>query len=60
MKFINKYQIGGAVETKKPLIKKKSYKEMTLKEKMEVDMKDEKSGRSTSGAGAVKPITKKK
>ena len=60
MNFINKYLTGGSIETKKPLIKKKSYKEMTFKEKMEVDMKDEKSGRSTSGAGAVKPITKKK
>lgn len=59
MKFINKYQIGGVVETKKPLIKKKSYKEMTLKEKMEVDMKDEKSGRSTSGAAAARSYKKK-
>lgn len=63
MKFVNKYENGGEV-TKKPLIKKKSYKELSLKEKMEVDMKDEKNGKSVSGAGTVsptkKPLIKKK
>lgn len=63
MKFVNKYENGGEV-SKKPLIKKKSYKEMSFKEKMEVDMKDEKDGKAVSGAGTMKsnkkPLIKKK
>lgn len=67
MKFVNKYENGGEMK-KKPIIKKKAYKDMSFNEKVNSDLKEEANGKAVSGAGTVpskenskkKLITKKK